>query len=154
MLPLSLSSSKTPLPPANEVCEGYAFTGVCLSTGGVCPIACWDPPQADTPQQVHPPGQTPPRQVHPPGQVHPRQVHPPAGTPLRQVHTPGQVHPLAGTPLWAGTPLGRYTPGQVHPLLGRYTPWVGTPPAQCMLEYGQQAGGTHPTGMHSCFNFC
>ena len=31
------------LPP---VCEGYAFTGVCLSsTGvGVCPIACWDTP--------------------------------------------------------------------------------------------------------------
>ena len=28
-----------------------------------------------------------------------------------------------------------------------YTP----PPVQCMLGYGQQAGGTHPTGMHSCF---
>ena len=26
------------LPPANEVCEGYVFTGVCLSTGGdICP---------------------------------------------------------------------------------------------------------------------
>ena len=24
-----------------------------------------------------------------------------------------------------------------------------TPPAQCIL-YGQQAGGTHPTGMHTC----
>ena len=24
------------------------------------------------------------------------------------------------------------------------------PPAQCMLGYCQQAGGTHPTGMHSC----
>ena len=23
------------LPPANEVCEGYVFTGVCLSTGGI-----------------------------------------------------------------------------------------------------------------------
>ena len=22
------------LPPANEVCEGYVFTGICLSTGG------------------------------------------------------------------------------------------------------------------------
>ena len=35
------------LPPANEVCEGYVFTGVCLSTrGGVtcvvlCGHACW-----------------------------------------------------------------------------------------------------------------
>ena len=28
------------LPPANEVCEGYVFTGVCLSTpGGVCMVA-------------------------------------------------------------------------------------------------------------------
>ena len=44
---------------------------------------------------------------------------------------------------WAGTP-----PGQVHPL-------AGTPPwPQCMLGYGQQAGGTHPTGMHSCMQKC
>ena len=28
----------TLLPPANEVCEGYVFTGVCLSTGGG--VAC------------------------------------------------------------------------------------------------------------------
>ena len=44
------------------------------------------------------------------------------------------------------------------------TPWADTlpvrhPPAQCMLGYGQQAGGMHPTGMHSCcfflfFVFC
>ena len=31
------------------------------------------------------------------------------------------------------------------PPLGRH------PPAQCMLGYGQQAGGTHPTRIHSCF---
>ena len=36
------------------------------------------------------------------------------------------------------TPLGRHSP------LGRH------PPVQCMLGYGQQAGGTHPTGMQSC----
>ena len=35
--------------------------------------------------------------------------------------------------------------------------WVGTPradtsPGQCMLEYDQQAGGTHPTGMQSCWD--
>ena len=75
----------------------------------------------------------------------PRQVPPPrAGTPLGRYTPSGQVHPL-----WAGTPpLGRYTPWQVHPL-GRYTPRQVHPP-QCMLGYGQQAGGTHPTGMHSC----
>ena len=54
-----------------------------------------------------------------------------AGTPL------GMYSPRAGTPPWAATPLGSYTPGQLHP-------------QQCMLGYGQQAGGTHPTGMHSC----
>ena len=57
------------LPPANEVCEGYVFRSVCLSTGG------W--------------------------QVFPEQVHARAGTP-----------PMAD---------------------------------------GQQAGGTHPIGMQSCF---
>ena len=56
-----------------------------------------------------------------------------------------------------GEYLSRYTPGQVHPPgrytpLGRYTPQAGTPPRQCMLGYGQQAGGTHPTGMHSCLS--
>ena len=66
---------------------------------------------------------------------------------------------------WAGTPpqgryipLGRYTPSPSRYTPGRYTP-LGRytppgqvhPPLQCMLGYGQQAGGTHPTGMHSCF---
>ena len=44
-------------------------------------------------------------------------------------------YPLAGTP-----PLGRYNPGQVH-----------LPGALHAGRYGQEAGGTHPTGMHSCF---
>ena len=49
-----------------------------------------------------------------------------AGTPPPRAGTPT---PQAGTPLWAGTPpLGRYNP-----------------PSD-----GQCAGGTHPTGMHSC----
>ena len=42
-------------------------------------------------------------------------------------------------------------PRQTLPL-GRHSPWAD-PPAQCMLGYGQQAGSTHPIGMHSCF-FC
>ena len=37
-----------------------------------------------------------------------------------------------------------HTPGQTHPP-GRHSPM------QCMLGYGQQADGTHPTEMHSCF---
>ena len=72
-------------------------------------------------------------------------------------------------PLHAGIhPLGRHPPGR-HPL-GRHTPalpsacwdthplpsacWDTHPHVQCMLGYGQQAGGTHPTGMHSCYNNC
>ena len=35
---------------------------------------------------------------------------------------------------------------------GGVPPWAGTPSPQCMLGYGQQAGGTHPTGMYSCFS--
>ena len=62
----------------------------------------------------------------PPGKVH--------------LHPSGQVHPQAGTPPRAGTPSQAGTP-----------PQAGTPsPPQCMLGYGQQVGGTHPTEMHSC----
>ena len=75
-----------------EVCEGYVFTSVRLSTGGYL--------------GMYPPGRYPPQ----------------AGTPP----------PQTGTPLWAGTSQGRY------------------PPEQCMLGYGQQEDGMHPTGMHSC----
>ena len=80
------------LPPANEVCEGYVFIGVCLSTGGVSasgPGGCLPPPpQADTPLGKHAPGQTPlpqgkhPLNRHPPGQTHPTPL-PSAG-----IHTP------------------------------------------------------------------
>ena len=61
------------LPPANEVCEGYVFTGVSLSTGegGVC---LWSggmstthtPPWADTSQVDTPSGQTLPWADYPP----------------------------------------------------------------------------------------
>ena len=89
------------LPTANEVCEGYVFTGVCLSMGrgaGCLPRwlsathTPWDqrqtPPRADTPLGRHLRGQTPPSR-HSPGQI-PLGRHPPAQwmlgyTPLRQI---------------------------------------------------------------------
>ena len=129
------------LPPANEVCEGYDFTGVCLSTGGGgggclphCMLGYTPPGAGHTPLAGTPLWQVyPPRQIHPP-----RQVHRP------QVHSPWQVHPP-----------GRYTlPGQVHPPWQVHPPrqvHTPPPPAQCMLGYGQQAGGTHPSGMQFCF---
>ena len=72
-----------------------------------------------------------------------------------------------GGSTWAGTPRAG-TPPEGYVLhvsvcpqrgeyLGRYTPRAGTPPRQVHLpgavhagRYGQQAGSTHPTGMHSC----
>ena len=64
---------------------------------------------------------------------------PPTHTPPGHVrYTPWQVHPQAGTP-----------PGQVHPPAGTPHQQVH-PPGRNAGRYGQQAGGTHPTGMHSC----
>ena len=111
----------TYLPPANEVCEGYVFTPVCQS---FCS-------QGGEYLGRYPPGtRYPSDQVHPPwDQVHPLQ---------------DQVHPLRT----------RYTPqDQVHPPGTRYTPLgPGTPPPQAVHagRYGQQVGGEHSTGMHSC----
>ena len=99
-----------------------------------------------------------------PGQVPPpRQVQPWAGTPLGRYTRQGRYTPLDRYTPWAGTPP-RYTPlagtsprqvhpppQQVHPARQVY-PQAGAPPQpQCMLGCGQQAGGTHPTGMHSFY---
>ena len=87
------------LPSANEVCEGYVFTDVCLSTAG----GGRHPPGRYTPS-----GRYTPWEGTPPGKVHPR-----ASTPPGQVHPLGRYTPLAGTPR-AGTPP---TPqaGGTHP---------------------------------------
>ena len=54
------------------------------------------------------------------------------------------VHGGGYTP-WAGTPNPPPGPGT--------PPWAGTPPRAVHAgRYGQQAGGTHPTGMHSCLD--
>ena len=97
-----------------------------------------------------PPKQTSLADTPPPlGRHCPRQRPPCADIPL--VVTPGQT-PSGQTPPWADTPPTAEPlwvdtiPGQT-PTLGR----PPLPPVQCMLGYGQQAGGTHPTGMHTCF---
>ena len=114
------------LPPANEVCEGYVFTGVCLSTGGV---------SAPLHAGIHPPG---PKADTPPL--------PETDTPLRdQRQTPPWDQRKTPPPRdQRQTPPGRRPPGQTTPLDKH-----PIPPPQCMLGYGQQVGGTHPTGMHS-----
>ena len=68
------------LPPANEVCEGYVFTGVCLSTGVSAPLHAGIhppderqiPPSRQTPLWADTPWQTRPRQT-PPGRYPPVQ---------------------------------------------------------------------------------
>ena len=70
---------------------------------------------------------------YPPGRYTPQ-----AGTPPRQVHP------------WAGTPLGRCTHRQVPPWAGTHPSRYIPPGAVHAGRYGQQAGSTHPTGMHSC----
>ena len=124
---------------------------------GVCGTPPWDQrqtPPGRHPWQTHPLGRHPPPPGrHPPGQTPP--LGPEADTsgqtpPSR--HTSLGRHPL-GRHLLADTPLPsacwdthkKLAPCPVH--AGIHSPC----PAQCMLGYGQQAGGTHPTGMHSCF---
>ena len=133
-----------------------------LGQGNIFAPVCHSVHRGGVSRQVHPQAGTPPGQAQPPGQVNPRQVHPlgrytpQAGTLPRHV-LPGQVSPWTGTPTPRQVnPLGRYTPRQVYPPGQVHPPWQVHPyghlhfPRQCMLGYGQQAGGTHPTGMHSC----
>ena len=70
-------------------------------------------------------------------------------------HTPLGRPPWTDTP-WADTPWAdtnqAHNPLSRQPLdrpPGQTPPWAD-PPVQCVLGYGQQAGGTHPTAMHSC----
>ena len=114
------------------------------------------PPWVDTPRQTSP-GQTPWTDA-------PRQTPSWADTPWAD--TPCPVHAGIHTPLpsacwdtplpsacWdTHTPLPSACWKHTHPLPSAC--WDTTPsPVQCMLGYGQQAGGMHPTGMHSCRNF-
>ena len=69
--------------------------------------------------------------------------HPPPGADTPLADTPRKQTPLPGqTPSWVDTtPLGADIP-----------PRADTPPYTVHAgRYGQQAGGTHPTGMHTCY---
>ena len=140
------------LPPANEVWGKVIFSEACVKNfvhGGVPGQV---PPGPGTPRTKY----TPPDQVHPEGpgtpqtmythqdQVPRDQVPPGLGTPPQTRYTLRQVHPPGpGAPQTRYISLGPGTPptlDQVHP-----------PGAVHAGRYRQQAGGTHPTGMHSCY---
>ena len=116
-------------------CEGYVFTGMCLSTGGVCLSACWDTtttPQTrntQTHSTRHPPGPDhQPWTSHPPGPDTPWDQPPPQDqtTPLDQKppgtrHPPGLDHPPGpATPLGSDTPPSTRPPGRDGYCCGRY----------------------------------
>ena len=107
-------------------CEGYVFTGVCLSTRGVSDSVHAGIPHP-LPQSRHLPGSRPPWSRHPPSR---------ADTPQEQEQTP----PLEQTP-----------PDQTHPLREQTPPGADTPPGpDTPRDTATAADGTHPTGMHSC----
>ena len=58
-------------------------------------------------------------------------------------------HPSGQKLPWADTTLAD-TPWVDTPLADNLIPQQKSLPTERMLAYGQQAGGTHPTGMHSC----
>ena len=66
------------------------------------------------------------------------------------IHPPDQTPPEADTPS-ADTPAG------ITPPLPEQTPPRSKQPPPCAMHagrYGQQAGGMHPTGMHTCLFVC
>ena len=137
------------LPPLNEVCEGYVFTGVCsVHMGGVsAPLhAGIHTPQADTPWQTPTPsGQTPPRKTPPGRHPPPLGRHPP---PLGRHPPPSGQAPLRQTPPGRHPPpLGRYPLADTHPIWADTHPlwadtqplWADTPwqtPTPCLVHAG------------------
>ena len=114
------------LPPANVVCEGYVFTGVCLSTGG---RGMENPPGWRTP-----PDGEPPLDGEPPGWRTPQP--PPDGEP------PGWRTPPDGEPPLDGEPPGWRTPGW-------RTPPDGEPPPRSMC--GRYASYWNAFLLSNCF---
>ena len=75
-------------------CEGYVFTGVCLSTGGClpqCMVGYTHPPPEQTP-----PEQTPPPSRHPRADT-PQSRHPPGADPPSRHPPPPEIRPLLRT---------------------------------------------------------
>ena len=133
------------LPPANEVCEGYVFTPVCHSVHRAVSASVHagihTPWEQTSPQEQTPatPSADTPRSRHPP---EPQSRHPPEQTaPSRANNAPKEKTPPEQTP----PPPRADTPPQ-----SRHPRRADTPPCAVHAgRYGQQAGGTHPTGMHT-----
>ena len=89
-------------------CEGYVFTGVCLSTGGVgvsASVHAGIPLLEQTPPSRHPPRETPPRTRHPPSRPPSQEQTPPRPDTPPQSRTPREQTP---PPPRYGHCCGRY----------------------------------------------
>ena len=109
-------------------CEGYVFTGVCLSTGGVGVSVSVHAGIPHTPRQE----QTPPRSRHPltPPRADPLEQTPPEQTPPTQT-PPEQTPPGADIP-WSRHPPGADIPQSRHPT--KQTPPGADPPADTFQQ--------------------
>ena len=149
------------------------FAKVIISQVSVCPlgVSAFGPRKGVC--HTHPWADTPPRLpsacwIHiPPAQCMLGYGQQAGGTHPTSYNFTGVCPQGGGVCLWSQegcllhTPLGRYPPRQTPPHLpsacwDTHTPCPvhagihTNPSAQCMLGCGQQAGGTHPIGMHSC----
>ena len=128
----------------------FSQVSVCLSTGGCLPLVLGGVchPQADTLLSRHPLGRDPqtdsPLGRHPPCRLLWADI--PRADNLA-ASACWDTHPPLPSAFWDTSPCpvhdGIHTPCPVHA-------GIHPSPAQCMLGYSQQAGGMHPTGMHSC----
>ena len=120
----------------NEVGEGYVFTPVCLSTGGVCLSACWDTtPLEQRPHHSRHPHPTPnqePQKQTPPKQTPPQTRHPLQSRPSPGPGTPPNRHPPdQAPPQQTATVAGRYA-SYWNAFLFRNETWV-TVPHNCLI---------------------
>ena len=110
-----------------SLCFYTCLSVILFTEGSVCLSACWDthtPPPQNRPSPLE---QTPP-----PPSAHPRSTQPPWSRPPLE-----QTSPVADTPVADTSPQSR-------------PPGADTPQEHTPAPCGHQAGGTHPTGMHTC----
>ena len=127
------------LPPANKVCEGYVFTGVCLSTWGGLSAGSWGECMVA------------PRGVH--GCCQGGCMVAGGGHACLLV---GGMHVCSGGAghVWLLQGACMVAPGGMRGCSGGVC--VVAAGGACIgydeiRRYDPWAGGTHPTGMHSCF---
>ena len=127
---------------ARIVCEGCFYRCVSVDRGGgglpQSMLGYHHPKRQTSPRSRPPRKQTPPRR-RPPKKQTPQEAYPPRSRPSKK-ETPT---PKSRSPLQAHMKGGN---------LGGSGPAPLPLPTEHAWRYGQRAGGTHPTGMQSCYS--